>query len=98
VVVGCKRSRDEVRDPSEVPFHAQQSPMPSEKPELDPSNSFLPLFLLPPCPPTSTADMQSRACRLMYDSGPWKHPTPGGCSQFDIKFNRDGTGKVDILF
>jgi hypothetical protein len=46
VVVGCKRSRDEVRDPSEVPFHAQQSPMPSEKPELDPFNSFLPLFLL----------------------------------------------------
>lgn len=31
----------------------------------------------------------STIVELMCDSGPWKHPTPGGCSQFDIKFNRD---------
>jgi hypothetical protein len=37
--------------------------------------------------------MHHALVELMCDHGPWKHPNAGQ-SQFDITFNRDGTGKV----
>jgi len=35
--------------------------------------------------------------KLMCDNKPWKHPNGGQCSQFDITFNPDGTGKLNAI-
>ena len=40
--------------------------------------------------------MHHALVKLMCDNKPWKHPNGGQCSQFDITFNPDGTGKVGL--